>query len=114
MAGVNLMPKAITADITDYDELRTGMRREGMFYARQNLFGKIGSFFAPLLLALVLLLGETTDDPLGIRMVGPVAGVIAFMGYWLFRGYRLPSTVTPETLNAAGLELGSTSASLRI
>ena len=110
MAGVNLMPKAITADITDYDELRTGMRREGMFYATQNLFEKIGSSFAPLLLALVLLLGETTEDPLGIRMVGPVAGVIAFMGYWLFRGYRLPSTVTSETLKAAGLELTSTSA----
>ena len=110
MAGVNLMPKAITADITDYDELRTGMRREGIFYATQNLFEKIGSSFAPLLLALVLLLGETTEDPLGIRMVGPVAGVIAFMGYWLFRGYRLPDTVNRETVKAAGLELGEASA----
>jgi len=36
MAGVNLMPRAITADIADYDELVTGMRREGMFYATQN------------------------------------------------------------------------------
>ncbi len=110
MAGVNLLPRAITADITDYDELRTGMRREGMFYATQNLFEKIGSSFAPLLLALVLLLGETTENPLGIRLVGPVAGVIAFMGYWLFRGYRLPDTVTPETLKAAGVELGKASA----
>ena len=109
MAGVNLLPRAITADITDYDELRTGMRREGMFYASQNLFEKIGSSFAPLLLALVLLLGETTADPLGIRMVGPVAGVVAFFGFWLFRGYKLPSTVTPETVRAAGLEIASTS-----
>ena len=103
MAGVNLLPKAITADITDYDELRTGMRREGMFYATQNLFEKIGSSFSALFLELVLLLGETTADPLGIRLVGPVAGVIAFFGFWLFRGYRLPNTVTPETVKAAGL-----------
>ena len=103
MAGVNLMPRAITADITDYDEIRTGMRREGMFYATQNLFEKIGSSFSALALALVLLLGETTQDPLGIRVVGPVAGVFAFLGFWLFRGYRLPSTVTPETVKAAGL-----------
>ena len=109
MAGVNLLPRAITADITDYDELRTGMRREGMFYASQNLFEKIGSSFAPLMLALVLLLGETTADPLGIRMVGPVAGVAAFFGFWLFRGYKLPSTVTQETVRAAGLEIASTS-----
>ena len=109
MAGVNLLPRAITADITDYDEIRTGMRREGMFYATQNLFEKIGSSFAPLLLALVLLLGETTEDPLGIRLVGPVAGVIAFFGFWLFRGYRLPSTITRETVQAAGLEIEDTS-----
>ena len=105
MAGVNLMPRAITADITDYDELLNGMRREGMFYATQNLFEKIGSSFSVLLLALVLLLGETAEDPLGIRMVGPVAGVIAFFGFWLFRGYKLPSTVTADTVRAAGLEI---------
>ena len=105
MAGVNLLPRAITADITDYDELRTGMRREGIFYSTQNLFEKIGSSLSPLLLALVLLLGETAEDPLGIRLVGPVAGVIAFFGFWLFRGYRLPSTVNRETVKAAGLEV---------
>ena len=49
----------------------------------------------------------TTDDPLGLRMVGPVAGIIAFVGFWLFRGYRLPSTVTRETVKAAGLDIGA-------
>ena len=53
MAGVNLLPRAITADIADYDELVTGMRREGMFYATQNLFEKFGSSFSVVLLALV-------------------------------------------------------------
>ena len=81
------------------------MRREGIFYATQNLFEKIASSLSPLLLALVLLLGETGEDPLGIRLVGPVAGCIAFFGFWLFRGYRLPSTVTRETVRAAGLEV---------
>ena len=106
MAGVNMLPKAITADITDYDELRTGMRREAMFYATQNLVEKIASSFSPFLLALVLTLGDTADNPLGIRLVGPVAGAIAFVGFWLFRGYRLPSTVTRESVRAAGLDLG--------
>ena len=106
MAGVNLLPRAITADITDYDEIRTGMRREGMFFAVQNLFEKAGSSLAPFLLALILLLGETAEDPWGIRLLGPAAGLIAFLGFWLFRGYRLPSTVTRETLKAAGLDAG--------
>ena len=103
MAGVFLLPRAITADIADYDELRTGLRREGMFYATQNLFEKVGSSLAPLILALVLLMGETAEDPLGIRLVGPVAGAIAFLGFWMFRAYRLPSTVTRESVRAAGL-----------
>ena len=107
MAGVNLLPKAITADITDYDELLTGHRREGVFYATQNLFEKIGSSLSPLVLGAVFLLGRTAEDPLGIRMVGPVAGLLAFLGFWLFRGYRLPNTVTAETVRAAGLDLGS-------
>ena len=106
MAGVNMLPKAITADITDYDELRTGMRREAMFYATQDLVEKIASSFSPFLLALLLTLGDTADNPLGIRLVGPVAGAIAFVGFWLFRGYRLPSTVTRESVRAAGLDLG--------
>jgi glycoside/pentoside/hexuronide:cation symporter, GPH family len=103
MAGVNLLPRAITADITDYDALRTGMRREGMFFTTQELFEKIGSSVSPLLLSLVLLLGDTREDPLGLRLVGPVAGAITFLGFWLFRGYRLPSTVNCETVRAAGL-----------
>ena len=105
MAGVNMLPKAITADITDYDELRTGMRREGMFYATQNLFEKFGSSLSPLLLSLILQLGDTAANPLGIRLVGPVAGGLAFVGFWLFRGYRLPSTVTRESVKEAGLEV---------
>ena len=39
----------------------------------------------------------------GHRLVGPVAGVIAFWGFWTFRGYRLPSTVTRDTVREAGL-----------
>jgi GPH family glycoside/pentoside/hexuronide:cation symporter len=107
MAGVNLLPRAITADITDYDELLTGMRREGIFYTTQELFEKIGASVSPLLLSLVLLLGDTREDPLGLRLVGPVAGAITLLGFWLFQGYRLPSTVNRETVKAAGLELGS-------
>lgn len=100
MAGVNLLPRAITADITDYDALRTGARREATFYAVQNLFEKAGSSFAPLLLAAILLLGDTQDDPLGIRLVGPVAGVIAAFGFLVFRHYRLSDKVTAETVRA--------------
>ena len=45
------------------------------------------------LLALVLLWAETVDDPPGIRMVAPAAGVLVSFGFRLFLGNRLPRTV---------------------
>ncbi len=106
MAAVFTFPNAIIADIIDYDEVRTGMRREAIYYGSQATIEKWGtSLFAPIL-ALVLLLGETADNPLGIRMVGPVAGVAALIGYLLFRGYRLPDQVNAESVRQAGLSVG--------
>jgi GPH family glycoside/pentoside/hexuronide:cation symporter len=99
MAAVFTFPNAITADIIDYDEVRTGHRREAIYFGTQATFEKIASSLFPLVLALLLMLGGTADNPLGIRLVGPVAGLAALVGFLTFRGYRLPDTVTAETLS---------------
>jgi GPH family glycoside/pentoside/hexuronide:cation symporter len=100
MVGVFTFPNAILADIIDYDAVRTGVRREALYYGAQNVIEKwTGSLMFPIFAGL-LLLGETTDNPLGIRMMGPVAGVAAFIGYVFFRRYWLPDSVTPETVAA--------------
>jgi GPH family glycoside/pentoside/hexuronide:cation symporter len=101
ITGVFAFPNAIMADIIDYDALRTGVRREAFFYGAQNTIEKWVGSLVGIVLAGLFLLGETAEDPLGIRLVGPVAGVAAFLGFALFRGYRLPDAVTPETM--AGL-----------
>jgi GPH family glycoside/pentoside/hexuronide:cation symporter len=90
IAGIYLLPGALTADIVDDDAARTGMRREATYYGTQNLVEKTASSLAPLLMALVLILGDTADDPLGIRLAGPVAGLIVFAGWLVFRRYELP------------------------
>jgi len=105
MAAVYTFPNAITADIIDYDEVRTGMRREAIYYGSQATLEKwAASLYAPIL-ALILLAGETADDPLGIRLAGPVAGAASFLGWVCFRGYRLPDEVTAESVRAAGLSV---------
>ena len=103
MAAVFLLPKAFTADIADYDALITGQRREAVFYATQNFFEKVALSFSPLVLSLVLLLGDSADNPLGIRLAGPVAGLLALSGYAVWRRYRLPDNINRETVAAAGL-----------
>ena len=105
MAAVFTFPNAIQADIIDYDEARTGFRREAVYYGTQATMEKIAFSFFPLILAALLLLGSTADNPLGVRLVGPAAGFIAFVGFLTFRGYRLPDTVTPESLTEAGFRL---------
>ena len=103
MAAVFMLPKGLTADIADYDAMITGERREAMFYATQNFFEKITFALPPAILSLVLLLGDTTEDPLGIRLAPVLAGVLAILGITLWHRYRLPDTVTRETVTAAGL-----------
>jgi GPH family glycoside/pentoside/hexuronide:cation symporter len=98
MAAVFTFPNALMADIIDYDELRTGMRREAMYYGIQATLEKLASALFPAILAGLLLLGGTAADPLGIRLVGPVAGLAVFVAMLSFRGYRLPDTVSAETV----------------
>jgi GPH family glycoside/pentoside/hexuronide:cation symporter len=105
MVGVFTFPNAILADVIDYDAVRTGARREALYYGAQNVIEKwTGALVFPIFAGL-LLLGETTDDPLGIRMMGPVAGAAALLGFLSFRGYWLPDSVTPETLAASPARL---------
>jgi len=101
MAAVFTFPNAIMADIIDYDELRTGMRREAMYYGTQATLEKMASALFPVILALLLTLGGTADNPLGIRLVGPVAGVSVLLAFLTFRRYSLPDTVTAETVPRA-------------
>jgi GPH family glycoside/pentoside/hexuronide:cation symporter len=96
LAGVYLFPAALTADLIDYDSTRTGLRREATYYGMQNFVEKTATSLAPLLLTSLLLLGRSEDDPLGIRLVGPVAGLVVFLGYLLFRGYDLADEVESQ------------------
>lgn len=99
-AGVYLFPTALTADLADYDAVDTGMRREATYFGAQNFVEKTAGAAAPLLLAGLLTLGNTADNPWGIRLVGPVAGVLVLIGYAMFRSYQLPDEIAPGTGSA--------------
>jgi GPH family glycoside/pentoside/hexuronide:cation symporter len=98
MVGVFVLPNALMADIADYDELRTGMRREAMYYGTQNLIEGVVEALHAVILAGLLVLGGTAANPLGLRLVGVVAGASILLGYLIFRGYKLPDTVSAETV----------------
>jgi GPH family glycoside/pentoside/hexuronide:cation symporter len=93
IAGVYLFPAALIADIVDEEGARTGLRREASYFAAQDLVEKVATSLAPLLLAALLTIGNTADDPLGVRLVGPVAGALVLWAALLFRAYDLPDEV---------------------
>jgi glycoside/pentoside/hexuronide:cation symporter, GPH family len=97
LAGVFLFPGALVADICDHDARRTGARREATFYGAREFAEKTAASLAPLLLALVLMLGNSSADPLGIRLAGPLAASLVLGGYLIFRHYDLPEDVEITT-----------------
>ena len=103
MAAVFLLPKGLTADIADYDALVRNERREAMFYSTQNFFEKLTYALPPLLLSLVLQLGDSPENPLGIRLAPVMAGGLVLLGLILWPRYKLPDTVNRETVTEAGL-----------
>jgi GPH family glycoside/pentoside/hexuronide:cation symporter len=96
IAGNYLFPAPLTADIIDYDSLDTGLRREATYYGAQNFVEKTTSALSPLLVGTLLLLGSTSDDPLGIRLVGPVAALLVLVAWLAFRRYDLPDDVLAD------------------
>jgi GPH family glycoside/pentoside/hexuronide:cation symporter len=92
MSGVTMLPPAFGAEITDYDEMLTGQRREGTYYATWGLLDQVINGVTAALLPLLLMLGRSRSDPhgpLGVRMVGVVGGVLMFVAFLIFLNYPL-------------------------
>lgn len=90
MTGAQVLPAAITADVTDYDQKATGLRREGSYYAVWGIFDQLCSGLAVSILPVLLLFGRSRLDshgPLGIRLVGIVGGALLILAFLIFRHY---------------------------
>lgn len=109
IAGNYLFPAPLTADIIDYDDLNTGLRREATYYGAQNFVEKTTSALAPAILGVLLALGRTADDPLGLRLVGPVAAGLVLVGWLAFRRYDLPDDVLRDEGLRARVAAGAAS-----
>lgn len=92
LAGAQILPSAMAAEITDSDEILTGQRREGSFYSVWGLLNQVSSGLAAGIIPLFLLLGRSKLDPngpLGIRLLGLAGGILLFLSFWVFRQYKL-------------------------
>jgi GPH family glycoside/pentoside/hexuronide:cation symporter len=98
MSAAFVLPPALMADIIDHDEEVTGHRREAVYYGTEQGAQKIGIALSTVILTQVLeTFGNTQDEPLGIRLIGPIAAVLIAVGFLVFVwGYHLEPSPSPE------------------
>jgi Na+/melibiose symporter-like transporter len=88
-----LFPVPLTADVIDDDSTKTKLRREATYLGASSFVERTATSIGPLLVVLLRLLGDTRGHTLGVRLVGPVGGLIIFAAYLLFRAYDVPDEV---------------------
>jgi len=97
MAGVGLaafpvfvLPNAFIADIADHDALKTGMRREAMYFGVYCFLQKLAMAISVVMLGYLFnRYGFSAPRVLGIRLAGPVTGVCILLGLVVFHfGYH--------------------------
>lgn len=79
-----VLPPAIYGDVVDYDEQRTGVRREGIYAGSQAFCNKCAMALASAVIVYLLALGSSREESLGISLVFVVAGGIVGLGTAMF------------------------------
>ena len=106
ISAVHVLTWAMIPDAVEVDELQSGARHEGMFYALVTLFRKVASSIAIPMTALILgwsgYVANSAQQPdsavWAIRMlIGPVASFFLLAGILFARFYPLSREVHAET-----------------
>ncbi len=85
-----VLDNALMADIVDYDEKLTGLRREGMYNGIKMMIFKVAVALAYAINGLLMeQFGYSRDNDLGVRLLGPVSGVFLLAAAVLWRYYPL-------------------------
>lgn len=85
-----VIPRAVLAEVMDFDARRTGFRREAMYNGLEGLLQKAAGGLAPLIQGtLFSALGYSRAEPWGIVACGFAGGLLALAGALAFRRYPL-------------------------
>ena len=102
IGGLFVVPNALIAEIVDYDEHLTGMRREAMFFGVQGLLVKIAMGLSTFAATQLLEIGGfSAERSAGVSWVGPLGALFVALGMLVFAGYP-ESTVRAVRRTAAG------------
>ncbi len=100
VAILGILPYAIIAEVAQLDSLKTGLRKEGMYFAVRNFFYKLGMTVGIMLFTILTIWGKDPGDDFGIRLngfVGFAFCVLAGMTFLLFRERKIQHEIQELT-----------------
>lgn len=82
MAIFGILPQAMVADIAEYDGIKTGENRQGMFFAARTFCFKLGQSLAMLLFTSISIMDSVngTTTLVGCRAVAIIAAILCACG----------------------------------
>ncbi len=95
-AILGIVPGAVTADVVRADGVRTGVHKEATFGAAMAVFMKIPMSLPPLIFPPMILLGRSTENPIGVRLTTVVAFILMLAAIAVWNMYDERRTL--ETL----------------
>ena len=90
VGGMFAVALGLIADLTDYDELKSGVRREAVYYGIYGIVRKTGWAGCSLILAGVFSqFGYSAANPMGVRVVWLVCAAVCLLGLVAFIPYNI-------------------------
>lgn len=88
MAVFGILPNAVIADIAEFDAIRSGSKREAIFFGTRTFMSKVGQMLSMLVLSSLLLYKRNGSNEIGIRLTALSAALFCFLGLILFLKYN--------------------------
>lgn len=100
MAGMLVVPIVILGQLIDRDAAQTGANRAAMYFGVQGLLTKwVFAASGALLSYLFSAYGRSPSEPLGVLLVGPVAGALCLLSALLYSLYPEREVQTSRVLD---------------
>jgi GPH family glycoside/pentoside/hexuronide:cation symporter len=101
MALHGIIPQSIVADVAEADSIKTGEKREGMFFAARTFAMKFGQSVAMLSFTSLAIIGQAQDptsndisaNPIGLMITALVAVAFCIAGAIILMFYREKSVM---------------------
>ena len=96
-AVLNILPGSMMADVIQYDTLKNGVNREGVFGAARSFITKIGTSLAIMIIPSLTVIGRVAGENIGrtgLKLTALAGGVICLTAVIVFAMYREKELLT--------------------